>query len=218
MKKKNENIKIVICIFSFCVVTTIVLFLDYGNILNFVSKNFNYDFLGIFIPNFVLIFIFTITYLLIDKRNMEKDEKTNKNRQDILDLMLLKTYNACKDGIRLIINNSEIMEKYIIPKIKQTTKDGKSIIDNQKDFPFAYDEQIMKMAYDGFVDSKIINNYLEIKKLYMNYVDMRITFYDIEKNNSVEGEALKETIEEDNENLNQMLNNELKRLTIEKRR
>ena len=84
---KRKSSKVIVTIIIFLAVSFIILFLDFSNILYFISKNFNYDFLSIFIPNIVLIFIFLITYFLIDKRNMEKEEKISNNQQNVLNIM-----------------------------------------------------------------------------------------------------------------------------------
>lgn len=212
MKRKSS--KVIVTIIIFLAVSFIILFLDFSNILYFISKNFNYDFLSIFIPNIVLIFIFLITYFLIDKRNMEKEEKISNNQQNVLNIMLQKTYFTIKEYLRLVINNSEMIEKYIIPKINPNELDGKRIIDTQKNSPFSYDDQIMKMVYDGLVEKDILNNYIEIKNLFKSYVDMRITFYDIEKYKGEETKELRKVLEEDNLKLNKLLDKELQRIDL----
>ncbi len=211
---KRRFSKVIITVILFLIISFIILFLDYGNTLYFISKNFNYDFLGIFIPNIVLIFIFLITYFLIDRRNMEKEEKINNNQQNVLNIMLQKTYFTCKEYLRLVINNSEMIEKYIIPKINPNELDGKRIIDTQKNSPFSYDDQIMKMVYDGLVEKDILNNYIEIKNLFKSYVDMRITFYDIAEYKGKETRELRKVLEEDNIKLNKLIDEELKRIEL----
>ena len=206
--------RIITTIVIFLIIIVGVLLLDIGNILYFISKNINYDFLGIFIPNIVLIFIFMITYFLIDKRNMEKEEKISNNRQSVLNIMLKKTYYTCKEYLRIVINNPEIIEQYIIPKINQNETKKQPIIETQKNSPFNYDEQIMKMAYDGLVNKEVLENYLEIKSLFQSYVDMKITFYDIEKYKRRDTDELRNDLEEDNEKLNRLINEELGRIDL----
>lgn len=53
----------------------IVGLLDYFNVLNFISKNLNFDFLNIFINALVIIFMFIITYLLIESKTLESEKE-----------------------------------------------------------------------------------------------------------------------------------------------
>lgn len=208
MNKKNN---ILILIIVILILFLVVLFLDYGNYLYFISKNFNYEFLGIFISNFVLIFIFLMTFYLIDSRNIEKSNKIDNNKINVLNMMLDRTYYTCKESLRLVINNSEMLEKFIIPKVDFNSNSNK-IIDIQKNSPFSYDEQIMKMAFEGLVDWDILDKYLEIKRLFQSYVDMKITFYDIAKYKGNETKKIRSILDEDNNRINSLLDEEMKRI------
>ena len=79
MKNKNDKLLLkVVCIFL--ISTIIVLILDYFNIFNFITKNLNFDFLNIFINLIIVIFIFVITYILVEQKSfdIQKDIEQKK--------------------------------------------------------------------------------------------------------------------------------------------
>lgn len=212
MKKRRRLNKVVTCIVLFLLIIAIVVILDYNNTLYFISKNFNYDFLDIFIPNIVLIFIFFMTYFLIDKRNIEKEEKLSKNQLDILNIMLRKTFTDCKKVIDKFINDPFTLKEVIIPRKNSKKENVPDIMKNFQEIPFVYDEQIMKMMYDGLIDKSIIDKYLEIKDLYKSYVKAKIDFYDLLQYDAKELNSLKESIKEDNTRLSNLISEELARI------
>lgn len=212
MKKTKNYIKVITCVIVFLLITIITIILDYNNALYSVSKNFNYDFLGIFIPNIVLIFIFFITYSLIEKRSIEKEERLNRNQLDILNIMLQKTYTDCKKVIDKFINDSYTLKEFIVPRNSSKKSSTPNIVNNFQELPFGYDEQIMKMMYDGLIDKEIINKYLEIKDVYKSYVKSKIDFYDLLQYDAKELNSLKESIKEDNARLSNLINEELARI------
>lgn len=60
MKERSKVNKVIICVVAFILIVVIGIVLDYTDILYFISEHFNYDFLGIFIPNIVLILYFLL--------------------------------------------------------------------------------------------------------------------------------------------------------------
>lgn len=211
MRKKDRLNKVIICIIIFTLIIAIVLFLDFTNCLYNISKNFNYDFLGIFSSNITLIFILFTTYYLIDKRNIEKEERINNNKLGILNSMLKKTYETCKKSLKVILNDSYVIENFITSKTIVNKKES-DIIKNLQDFPFFYDDQLMTMMYDGIVDNNITDKYLEIKDLYKSYVSSKIVCHDLLNYNLKELKDLKESIMNDNKRLTKLINDELNRL------
>ncbi len=67
-KKKNLIAIIIFC--AFLIICT-VLTLDYFNTLIFISKNLNFEFLGIFTNFIVVILLFIITYILVEKKTFD---------------------------------------------------------------------------------------------------------------------------------------------------
>ena len=65
--------------------------LDYFNAMYFISENLNFDFLNIFVNALVIIFMFIITYILIDRKTLKNQERIENNKKGILLLLLEKT-------------------------------------------------------------------------------------------------------------------------------
>ncbi len=212
MKKTWRINKVIICIIAFISILIIGIILDCTNVLYPVSQHINYQFLELFVSNSVLIFIFFATYFLVDKRKMDKEEKLNKNKLNILNIMLKKTFATCKKVLEYFINDSYTLEHIIVSNISFKKNNGIDNVKNFQELPFSYDEQIMKMIYEGFVDKKIIKEYLEIKELYKSYIKAKIDFYDLLQHDAKELNDLKESIEEDNKRLTRLINEELKRI------
>lgn len=157
----------------------IVGLLDYFNALNFISKNLNFDFLNIFINALVIIFMFVITYLLIESKTLEAEKEKNNNKKGILILLLKKVCDECLNQISML-DEQAIVEKYLIPKIDFNATNN-VIENNIKRKPFEYEEDIINLFSDGIIDKKYFSNYMKIKDCFENYVQWRIIFFDVKK-------------------------------------
>ena len=76
---KNNEFKLILLIYI--IVFVIYIIVDYFNVLyklNLFVSNINYDLLSIFINALVIIFIFNITYYLIEKNKIKDCKKTIK--------------------------------------------------------------------------------------------------------------------------------------------
>lgn len=153
--------------------------LDYFNVMYFISKNLNFDFLNIFINALVIIFMFIITYILIDRKTLKNQEKIENNKKGILLLLLEKTYNECRNQID-VLDEQEMVEKYLIPKINFNSVDN-PFIKNIKSKPFEYEDKIISLFSDGVLDKKYFKEYMNVKDLFELYIGWRITFFDAEK-------------------------------------
>ena len=153
--------------------------LDYFNVMYFISKNINFDFLNIFINALVIIFMFIITYILIDRKTLKNQERIENNKKGILLLLLEKTYNECRNQID-VLDEQEMVEKYLIPKINFNSVDD-PFIKNIKSKPFEYEDKIISLFSDGVLDKKYFKEYMNVKDLFELYIGWRITFFDAEK-------------------------------------
>ncbi len=107
--------------------------------------------------------------------------------------------------------NQEILEKYIISKCDfNATND--SFINNYINYPFNFENRIIDLTQEGIIDINYLNNYLEIKSLYIKYVNMKITFFDIKKSNKIEHIEIANLIDVDSNELKMKLDNEIKEL------
>ncbi len=208
----NNSFSIIKVILFLIFIVVLVLILDYFNTFYFITKNLNFDFLSIFINAILVISIFIITYYLIDKKRLDDEYIKNKNAMNVLFVLLSRTYKNCMDNINLL-NNQEMLEKYFIPKCDFNAVNDK-FMENYKKYPFDYENKIFDLIEMGISNIDYINSYIEIKELYKKYVDMRITFFDIDKYDKLEHKMLAEQIKLDYDTLNNKLKKEIKKIDI----
>lgn len=166
MKKFSTKILFLLCIVG--------IFIDYTNLLTYMGfnmSNMNWDFLNII----TVIVLFVITYQLLNK----KEIKCEQNKHDISLFMLQNCYNECMNYIKFL--NPERVEKFIVPKVFAKDGDGanENIIHNLQNAPFENESSFMDLVKDGQINKKQMEQYLEVKTKYRQYVNMRITFYDM---------------------------------------
>ena len=153
--------------------------LDYFNAMYFISENLNFDFLNIFVNALDIIFMFNITYILIDRKTLKNQERIENNKKGILLLLLEKTYNECRNQID-VLDEQEMVEKYLIPKINFNSV-ADPFIKNIKSKPFEYEDKIINLFSEGVLDKKYFKEYMKVKDLFELYIGWRITFFDAEK-------------------------------------
>lgn len=202
-----SNKKILIYCISMIIILSIILLIDYTNIGYFISKNLNYNFLNIIVNAIIVIFIFILTYCMVEKKTFLLDEKKEKNKLSVLKILLENVYESCKKNIELV-NNQNTLEKYIIPKINMNSLDN--LVENRlKNIPFINEQYIIDLFKDGICEDEIIKKYFEVKQTYQEYISLRITFFDLEKekNNIPKNKYLlaKSTIEADKLKLEELL-------------
>lgn len=207
MKKKVH-----LTIFKYALIPFLVMFVvDYFNLPTYVGLkiyNINNEVLGTAFNAFVVIALYIITYVVLDKRQIEKDE----NAKSTADILMLSTYQQCKDLLK-IVDNQQVLETNIVPKIDF----NKSDLDNPvkaslQNNPFAEHTHILELAENGAIVSTDLIIYLKIMELYKSFVSMRITFFDIDKSENLQHVSLRKKILEDKNMLNSMLEREMKKL------
>lgn len=190
MGKKDKNSVIIYSIVA-GIIVLIVGILDYNDTLGFISVKLNFEFLNIFINALVIIFMFIITYLLIESKTISHEEIIVNNKKEFLILLLEKVCDECLSQIE-ILNDQEMIEKYLIPKIDfNATND--SIIKNIKIKPFEYGSEIINLFSDGIIDKKYFSNYMKIKDCFERYIQWRIILFDVKKVGRRDLELLAET-------------------------
>jgi len=181
MKKDNSILKILITIFISLILILITILMDFFNLFSTISCKLNSSFLEIIINNIIIIMIFIITYFLIDKRNMKKEEEKKKNQEYVLKQLLVETYTECKKTIKLLDNN-EILSKYIVPKVDFNKTDFDNVVvTNLKNSPFKNENTILDLFKEGIFSTIHLHNYFRIKSEYQGYIFIRITFFDREE-------------------------------------
>lgn len=181
MKKDKIVSKIIITILTSLILIVITLLIDFFNIFSTISCELNSSFLEIIINNIILIMIFIITYFLIDKRNMDKNEEKKNNQEYVLKQLLVETYTECRKTIELLDNN-EVLSKYIVPKVDFNKTDFDNfVVNNLKNSPFKNESTILDLFKEGIFSTIYLHNYLRIKNEYQEYISIRITFFEREE-------------------------------------
>ena len=169
IKIKKHILILIICIIGY-------LTLDYLNIptlLNLRIYNINNDFLSIFINSIIVIFLYIITYLTIDKKSIEK----SKNIEDIYKQILINMYNDCIETINLCCDD------YILKKIVEKVDGNTPMIENKLvnnliKTPFESKQIILDFAKNGDISVNTLQNFLVIETDYRKYINMLILCYD----------------------------------------
>ncbi len=140
----------------------ILLIVDTFNIptkLGFNVSVINTNIWSILFGNIVVITLFAITFILLDKRNIEKD-KLGKFAGAVT---LLNTYKQLSSFLMLLsalIEPSEIEE----PNSEEIISKGQ--IDYLNEKPFEYDEKIFELLQNGYIKKEQYEKYDEIMKKY----------------------------------------------------
>ena len=114
---KRDSIPIIV-IFFFVLITILCFILDYFDLPTKIGINvnlINMDFWGIFIGNGIVVVLFIITFMLFDKRNLDKEKLANYTGA----VLLQNTYKQCEtflpilerflksNGVEIIVVNNE---------------------------------------------------------------------------------------------------------------
>jgi len=170
----NKKIKIHILIFILGIICYLALdYLNIPTLLNIQINNINNDLLSIFINSVIIIFLYIITYLTIDKKSIEK----SKNIQNIYKQILINMYNNCIETIDLLSN------EYILKSLEKKI-DGNipivenKIINNILEIPFETKNIILDFAKNGEINVKTLQNFLIIESDYRKYINTLVICYD----------------------------------------
>lgn len=172
--KNEKNVKKYILILA--ILTLIYLIVDYFNIptlLNIHIDNINGNLLDILINSIVVIILYLITYLTIDKKSIEK----SKNKEDIYKQVLINMYSECIEIINLLHDES-ILNKIV----KQVDGDApiieNKIVSNLINLPFESKNIILDFARNGEIDVNTLQRFLSIQSDYRKYINMLIICFD----------------------------------------
>ena len=190
----------------------IYLVIDYINIpslLGIRMVNVSYDLLNTLLNMLLVVILYIISYRVIDKRQIDKDD----NAKQTTNILLQSSYKKCVRNLN-IIDNQQLLEQYVIPKIDfdKAHKDCPIVVSFQ-DSPFLEYEYILSLAENGAVEKTDLLTYLEIEDLYKGYISNRITFFDIDKNARTNDQMeLRAIIARNREDLRNKLDEEIQRL------
>lgn len=119
----------------------------------------------------VVIILYIITFCVIDKKSVEKE----RNKKEIANIILKNTYNDCLWWIDNM--EGDLLSKYVVTKVDFTIAND-PIVTNIENAPFDDEVFIMDFIKDGQIDKKRAEQYFEIKKLFQQYIAMRIILFD----------------------------------------
>lgn len=207
MEKKN---RLTLLMYLF-IPTVVVIVLDYFNlpsILGFKMSNINYTLIDTVLNVSVVISLYIITFFLIDKRQIRKDD----NAKGTSDILMLSAYNQCKE-LSEIVDTQSWLERYIVPKIdfNKTSLDNRVIFYLQNN-PFAEHSHILLLAENGAISRGDLMKYLEIMELYKSFISLRIIFYDMHDATTDKQKEFRSKIINDKNELDKLLDSEISKL------
>lgn len=207
MEKKNR-----LTLFMYLFIpTVVVIVLDYFNLpstLGFKVSNVNYTLIDTVLNVSVVISLYIITFFLIDKRQIRKDD----NAKGTADILMLSAYNQCKE-LSKIVDTQSWLESYIVPKIdsNKTALDNRVIL-NLQNTPFTEHSHILLLAENGAISRGDLMKYLEILELYKSFISLRITFYDMNDATTDKQKEFHSKIINDKNELDKLLDSEISKL------
>ena len=189
----------------------VVIVLDYFNfpsILGFKMSNVNYTLIDTVLNVSVVISLYIITFFLIDKRQIRKDD----NAKGTADILMLSAYNQCKE-LSKIVDTQSWLESYIVPKVdsNKTGLDNRVILNLQNN-PFAEHSHILLLAENGAISRGDLMKYFEIMELYKSFISLRITFYDMNDATTDKQKKFRSKIINDKNKLDELLDIEVSKL------
>lgn len=165
IKKALKRYKAIFVTFIVLGIVGIICFvLDYFNIPFKIGFNFNFlnlDFWGIFLSNGIVVALFITTFILFDKRNLEKDKLSTY--AGILTLKdIYGRLNIFLDIYEKSLNAEDEEEKLVMTERE---------IDYFKNDPFKSDDKIFECLEKGQINKDRFDAYQKIKMYY------RMLFY-----------------------------------------
>ena len=159
-------------ILIFIIFTLVYLIIDYLNLptlLNIYIDNINSNLLDIFINSIIVIILYLITYLTIDKRTIEK----SKNKKDVYKQILINMYSECIQTLNLI-HDENILNKIIKQVDGNAPIIENKIVNNLMNLPFENKDTILDFAKSGEIDVNTFQRFLNIQSDYRKYINMLI--------------------------------------------
>ena len=163
-------------ILIFIIFTLVYLIIDYLNLptlLNIYIDNINSNLLDIFINSIIVIILYLITYLTIDKRTIEK----SKNKKDVYKQILINMYSECIQTLNLI-HDENILDKIIKQVDGNAPIIENKIVNNLMNLPFENKDTILDFAKSGEIDVNTFQRFLNIQSDYRKYINMLIICFD----------------------------------------
>ena len=154
----------------------LVIIVDYFNIpavCGLKMNNINYEVFNVIFNSLIVVGLYIITYMSIDKHQIQKDYDAK-----IIAYVLMKsTYEKCVDFLR-IVDDDETRTKYIVPKVEFDKIATESlVIVNLQNNPFTEYTSILEFSVNGAIPYDDLYSYVKIMNMYKIYIYIMIKFY-----------------------------------------
>lgn len=171
MRKKISVLVIISLIIIFLL--GIIDYYGFLNLINIKTENFNFEFWNILINSIIVIILYIITYLVIDRKNLIQYQ----NKKKTAHLLLRDVYNNCIEDIEWMQKKDyrySIAKKIDFDKDINVSLVYKRLIET----PFVNQDLILSYAKEGIIEQEIVNDYFNVKKEFRIFINMSITFFD----------------------------------------
>ncbi len=171
MDKNTKKYLSIVIILSLAYI--IVDYLNIPTLLNIHIDNINTNLLDIFINSMIVITLYLITYLILDKRAIQ----ISKNKVKLYKQILINMYKDCIDTINLfsqpkIFNNIINDLDFDAPMIENKK------IHNFISLPFENKDILLDLAKNGEIDVETFQKFLTVQTEYRKYIETSIVLYD----------------------------------------
>lgn len=161
-------------------IAIIYVLFDYFNFLKFLGLdilNINIDLFGIFVNVLLVVALYIISYVYIDKKNTERV----RNQEDVSNIVLLSIYEEIERNLRAIDDTKikTVLLKYIDPNKTLSADNPYKKFEN---VPFENEDMLMNLVKDGVVEKAVFQEYLDIKNQYNVYMSLIAIFTEEELN------------------------------------
>lgn len=171
--------KLLSCVALSTTLCSLLIIADYYNFpssLGIDVPSMNWDFLSLAIGNGLAIVLYLVTYLLIDQRQIKREENQLRNIRRIL----IDTYVQCQEQVEMLDDESILTSiahkcNFDIPYFQDP------IFTKIHNMPFELDQYILDASNNGVIREDEFEAYLDIRMEYKVYITNKITFFDIEK-------------------------------------
>lgn len=171
--KQRELITTVFCIIGLAIMIILLLSVfDVPSKIGLSCNDINWGIQGTLIGAIITIGLFVLTYLLIQRRDLQRQG----NKQDIALFLLKHTYEDCLKSIQILENEKvfeAILRKTNFDAYSNDTPVGKLI---KTSFP--NESMIMQLGMEGVLTATQIETYLSVKDYYTQYMTTKVTFFD----------------------------------------
>lgn len=163
-------------VFTCALLSVVYLLLDVFNVpsrMGIDIPSLNWDGAALVIGNIIVIGLFLVTYFLLDKRSVEKEN----NQREVAELVLKLTYDRCEETIKLFDN-----QKTTELAAKKCNRDAlefqDSVLQAYLNLPFEHTDMINDFVKSGVIAADEYDNYLTVCKLYQSHIRVKLIFDD----------------------------------------